>query len=71
MVALAQCDTLPCSENISYPIRRRKRQYILGPFGPECDMRARGLGRGRWEACEEKGGGGSRTQAGRGNAEFA
>ena len=52
---------------------RRKR--TVHPRAIRAGMRHEsvwaGLGRGRWEACEEKGGGGHRSQARGGNAEFA
>ena len=57
----------------SNPTRRRKR--TIHPRAIRAGMRHEsawaGLGRVRWEACEEKGGGGHRAQARRGNAEFA
>ena len=72
-VALAKCDTLPCYEDIIYPIRRLKRTIHFRAIraGMRHESAWAGLGRARWEACEEKGGGGHRSQARRGNAEFA
>jgi hypothetical protein len=41
-------------------------QYILGPFGPDCDLRRWGAqaGRTRWTECQEAGGGGRGPQTG-------